>query len=154
MQIDFQDETESVPTDYIETLQQLLLFTAKKELVTDRAEVSVSFVRNQAIQALNRDYRQIDMPTDVISFALQESAPEEVLVVDENIPFALGDIIISIDKAEEQAEIYNHSIIRELGFLTVHGFLHLLGYNHLDKVTEEKMFQRQTDILGEFGLER
>lgn len=154
MQIDFQDETESVPTDYIETLRQLLLFTAKKELVTDRAEVSVSFVHNQAIQALNRDYRQIDMPTDVISFALQESASEEVLVIDENIPFALGDIIISIDKAEEQAETYNHSIIRELGFLTVHGFLHLLGYNHLDKVTEEKMFQRQTDILGEFGLER
>lgn len=154
MYIDFHDETRSIPTDYIDMLQQLLLFTSKKEGITREAEVSLSFVDNHAIKELNRNYRQQDKITDVISFALQDYVEGEVHIVGEDIPLVLGDIVISIDKAKEQASTYNHSLERELGFLTVHGFLHLLGYDHLDKVDEEKMFARQKEILDAFRLGR
>ncbi|PAV29031.1 rRNA maturation RNase YbeY [Virgibacillus profundi] len=154
MHIDFHDKTKSVPTDYIDLLQRLILFAAEKEGVSKEAEVSVNFVDDNEIQELNRNYRQKDMPTDVISFALQESVEGELDIIGEDIPLALGDIVISVDKAKEQAEEYNHSFERELGFLTVHGFLHLLGYDHMKQEDEEKMFKRQEQILGEFGIER
>lgn len=154
MHIDFHDQTNTVETDYIDLLQRLLLFTAEKEGISNEAEVSVSFVSNEEIQELNRNYRQQDKVTDVISFALQENTENEMDIVGEDIPLILGDIVVSIDKAKEQAVEYEHSLERELGFLTVHGFLHLLGYDHLNKEDEEKMFQRQESLLGEFGIER
>lgn len=154
MHIDFHDQTRTVPTDYIDLLQRLIIFSAKREGVSREAEVSINFVDNKEIQELNRNYRQQDMPTDVISFALQESVEGEMDIVGEDIPLVLGDIVISVDKAEEQATDYNHSLERELGFLTVHGFLHLLGYDHMNEEDEKKMFQKQEIILEEFGLER
>ncbi|GAB3050865.1 rRNA maturation RNase YbeY [Virgibacillus ainsalahensis] len=154
MHIDFHDETKSVPTDYIDLLQKLLIFTAEKEGVSKEAELSINFVDNKEIQELNRNYRQQDRPTDVISFALQETVEGELDIVGEDIPLVLGDIVISVDRAKEQADEYNHSFERELGFLTVHGFLHLLGYDHMEEEEEKEMFQRQDDILGEFGIER
>ena len=75
-------------------------------------------------------------------------------MVGADIPRVLGDIIISVPKAREQAVEYNHSVMRELGFLAVHGFLHLLGYDHLTKEDEKKMFERQKEILDGYGLER
>ncbi|HLQ71844.1 MAG TPA: rRNA maturation RNase YbeY, partial [Bacillota bacterium] len=102
----------------------------------------------------NRNYRQQDKPTDVISFALQERVEGETPIVGEDIPLVLGDIVVSIDKAEEQAKDYDHSFERELAFLTIHGFLHLLGYDHMNKDEEKVMFQKQEDILGAFGIER
>lgn len=154
MYIDFHDSTNSVSTDYIELIQRLLLFSANKEGVSAEAEVSINFVDNNEIQELNRNYRQQDIPTDVISFALQETVEGELEVIGENIPLVLGDVVISVDKANEQATEYNHSMERELGFLTVHGFLHLLGYDHQDKEEEMLMFQKQKEILEEFGIER
>lgn len=154
MYIDFHDQTNSVPTDYIDMLQRLLIFTAKKEAISMEAEVSINFVNNSEIQEINRNYRQLNKPTDVLSFAMQEQADDELDIVGEDIPLVLGDIVISVEKAEEQAKDYDHSLERELGFLTVHGFLHLLGYDHMDKEDELKMFKRQEEILGEFGIER
>lgn len=154
MLIDFQDQTQQLDEEEINLLNRLLRFAAKKENIPTDAEISVSIVNNQEIQEINRDYRQKDAPTDVISFAMQETVEGEMEILGEDIPLMLGDIIISIDKVKEQAEEYNHSFQRELGFLAVHGLLHLLGYDHMIVEDEKKMFSRQDEILGEFGLER
>ncbi|UJL48260.1 rRNA maturation RNase YbeY [Virgibacillus sp. NKC19-16] len=154
MYIDFHDSTNSVPTDYIDLLHRLLLFSAEKEGISNEAEISVNFVDDKEIQELNRNYRQQDRPTDVISFALEETVEGELDIIGDDIPLVLGDIVISVDKAKEQAEEYNHSLEREIGFLTVHGFLHLLGYDHQEKQEETLMFQKQEDILRKFGIER
>ncbi|WP_068674333.1 rRNA maturation RNase YbeY [Oceanobacillus sp. Castelsardo] len=156
MNIDFQDNTKDVNKEIIDLLDRLLQFAAKKENINDEAEISINFVTNKEIQEINRDYRDKDAPTDVISFAMQESVEGEleIIVEDMDIPETLGDIIISVEKAKEQAEEYNHSYERELGFLAVHGLLHLLGYDHMNEEDEKKMFARQEEILGEFGLER
>ncbi|WP_047986322.1 rRNA maturation RNase YbeY [Ornithinibacillus californiensis] len=154
MEIDFQDNTDLVPESHFELIKGLLELTAKKEDVSNHAEVSVTFVNNEEIQVINRDYRNIDKPTDVISFALEEQVDGEMDIVGEDVPIALGDIIISVEKAKEQAKDYNHSFERELGFLAVHGFLHLLGYDHMTEEDEKKMFQKQEEILGEYNLGR
>lgn len=156
MNIDFQDNTQDMDKEIVDLLERLLQFAAKKENINDEAEISINFVTNKEIQEINRDYRGKDTPTDVISFAMQESVEGELEIIDEDmdIPETLGDIIISIEKAKEQAEEYNHSYERELGFLAVHGLLHLLGYDHMNEQDEKKMFARQEEILGEFGLER
>jgi probable rRNA maturation factor len=85
---------------------------------------------------------------------MEELGEGEIELIGEELPRVLGDIIISIPKAEEQAKEYGHSFIRELGFLSVHGFLHLLGYDHMEKEEEEKMFSRQKEILDDHGLTR
>ncbi|QHE53001.1 rRNA maturation RNase YbeY [Pontibacillus sp. HMF3514] len=154
MQIDFHDETHSVSEDYIDLIDRVLQFAAKEEDVQTEAEMSVSFVDNKEIQVVNRNYRQKDEPTDVISFAMQEEGEEEMKIIGAEMPVLLGDIIISVDKAKEQAEEYQHSLERELSFLALHGFLHLLGYDHLNEEDEKKMFTRQEDILNAFGLKR
>ncbi|MDT9025469.1 MULTISPECIES: rRNA maturation RNase YbeY [Rossellomorea] len=152
--IDFIDETEKLSEEETSLVQNILNFAAKEEEVEDDSEVSVTFVTNERIQEINREYRHKDQPTDVISFALEELGEDEVEIVGGQIPRVLGDIIISIERAKEQAEEYNHSFSRELGFLALHGFLHLLGYDHMEEMDEKKMFQRQKDILDEYGLKR
>lgn len=154
MYIDFHDNTNTVISDYIDMLQQLITFAAEQEDIPSEAEISINFVDNKEIQELNRNYRQKDAPTDVISFAMQESLDDELEIVGAEMPLILGDIVISVDKAKEQAEEYNHSFERELAFLTLHGFLHLLGYDHIKKEDEIVMFKRQDEILGAFGIER
>lgn len=154
MQIDFNDNTNTVPEGYFELIQGLINIAAQKENVPEDAEVSVTFVNNDEIQVINRDYRNLDKPTDVISFALEEAVEGEIGIVGEDIPVVLGDIIISVEKAKEQAEDYNHTLERELGFLAVHGFLHLLGYDHMTQDDEKVMFQKQEAILEEYNLGR
>ncbi|WP_050180912.1 rRNA maturation RNase YbeY [Domibacillus robiginosus] len=152
--IDFLDETNELNEGAEKLSEELLQLAAVKESVPDGSEVSVTFVTNERIQEINRDYRDKDAPTDVISFALEEMGEDEVAITGTDLPRVLGDIIISIDRAKEQAEEYGHSFERELGFLTVHGFLHLLGYDHMNEQDEKKMFSRQKDILDAYGLER
>lgn len=112
-------------------------------------EFNIIIVDNEKIHEINREYRHIDRPTDVISFALED---------DESFPGmevrVLGDIYISIDKVYEQSEAYGHSFFRELAFLTVHGFLHLLGYDHIKLEDEKEMFSRQELILSEAGIKK
>ena len=154
LNIDFIDETNQVNAEAIEFIESLLIFAAKSERIEAESEVSVTFVTNERIQEINKEYRNKDQATDVISFAMEELGEGEVMPNGLDIPRILGDIIISVAKAEEQAEEYGHSFMRELGFLTVHGFLHLLGYDHETEDEEKLMFTRQKDILNEYGLER
>ncbi|MGA9172876.1 MAG: rRNA maturation RNase YbeY [Thermoactinomyces sp.] len=116
-------------------------------------EVAVTIVDNEKIHRLNQEYRGIDRPTDVLSFPLWE--PDEDWVIDEEEEAVmLGDIVISLPKAKEQAAEYGHTLERELGFLAVHGFLHLLGYDHETEQEEKEMFTRQEEILSQIGLQR
>jgi probable rRNA maturation factor len=152
--IDFIDETNEVTEEQIGMIEKLLNYAAEVENVQDEAEVSVTFVDNEKIREINRDYRGKDKPTDVISFALEEMGDGEIEIVGAETPPVLGDIIISVPKAREQAEEYGHSFMRELGFLVVHGFLHLLGYDHETEEEEKEMFSKQEQILEQFGLKR
>lgn len=117
------------------------------------AEVSVTFVDNERIHELNNQYRNIDRETDVLSFPLGEDG-----VYDVNLDTGakmLGDIVISIEKAVEQAELYNHPLQREIGFLTVHSMLHLLGYDHEAGGLEEvHMREKEETVLTQIGWKR
>ncbi|MCM3586292.1 rRNA maturation RNase YbeY [Mesobacillus maritimus] len=154
LEIDIIDEVEALTEEQIIEIEKLLQFAAKKEGIEQDCEVSITFVSNERIHEINREYRDKDRPTDVISFALEELGEGEIEVIGLEMPRVLGDIIISISKAKEQAEEYNHSFMRELGFLAVHGFLHLLGYDHETEAEEKVMFNRQKEILDEYGLTR
>lgn len=115
-------------------------------------EVSVTLTDNEGIHALNKQYRNIDAPTDVLSFPLVEYESTEEPPVDDAT--MLGDIVISLERAEEQAEEFGHSFEREVAFLTVHSMLHLLGYDHVNSEAEdEEMRSRQRDIMKTLGLE-
>ncbi|MCA1025440.1 rRNA maturation RNase YbeY [Cytobacillus kochii] len=154
LHIDFIDETEGLTETQTKEIENLLQFAAVKEVVEEDTEISITFVENERIQEINREYRNKDKATDVISFAMEEMGEGEIPLIGEGLPRVLGDIIISIPKAVEQAEEYGHSFMRELGFLSVHGFLHLLGYDHETTEEEKIMFTRQKEILDEFGLQR
>ena len=110
---------------------------------------NVIIVDNDYIWKLNKEYRKIDRPTDVITFALEDH--EDIKYEDFRL---LGDIYISLDKAKEQAIEYGHSFKREICFLAVHGFLHLLGYDHMELEDEKEMFSRQELILNEAGIKK
>lgn len=150
--IDFLDEENLVSEKAMQDIESLLTFASNEEGIEEEAEVSVSFVTEEEIQSINKTYRNKDQVTDVISFALEEGEDED-FEMPESIR-VLGDIIICIERAKEQAESYGHSFERELGFLALHGFLHLLGYDHMNESDEKKMFGRQDEILNAFGLTR
>src|SRR5699024_4393893 len=154
MDIDFFDKTEKVTEEHQSLIHSLLSYAAQQEDVSQEAELSITFVDNEEIHQLNNDYREKNSPTDVLSFALEEESDGEIPIIGDDVPIVLGDIIISVDKAIEQAEAYNHSFSRELGFLALHGFLQLLGYDHLEEEEEKKMLKRQEEILNGFGLSR
>lgn len=154
LEIDFIDDTNEIGEEELQTIERLLNFAAEKEKVDQGSEVSVTFVTNEKIQEINKEYRDKDQPTDVISFALEETSEGERELLGSDMPRILGDIIISVQRTREQAEEYGHSELRELGFLAVHGFLHLLGYDHMTEKDEVVMFGRQREILDEFGLKR
>lgn len=116
-------------------------------------EVSLSIVSNDEIQEINKQFREIDAPTDVLSFPLLTFEEGEQADVNENNEIMLGDIIISIDKAKAQAEEYGHGLRRELAFLTAHSMLHLMGYDHMEEEQKE-MFKKQDDILNNLGITR
>ncbi|WP_017755825.1 rRNA maturation RNase YbeY [Calidifontibacillus oryziterrae] len=154
MIIDFIDELEMVDQAAKVEIEKLLDFAAKHENIAEDAELSVTFVDDGEIQEINRTYRGKDKPTDVISFAMEELGDGEVALVGDDLPIILGDIIISIPRAIEQAELYSHSFLRELGFLCIHGFLHLLGYDHQTEEDEKIMFNKQKELLDQYGLHR
>ena len=134
----------------IEDLKEIKKLTKflVKYMNVKNAIFNVIFINNEEIRKINKEYRNIDRETDVISFALEDNAD----IVLENVR-VLGDIYISIDKAKSQAE-YGHSLKRELCFLTTHGFLHLLGYDHMKKEDEKIMFGLQKEILEKYGVTR
>ena len=133
----------------LDTVLKVLDSALKKENL-DNVSFNLIIVDNEYIHELNRTYRNIDRETDVITFALEDE-DSIVLPSDERV---LGDIYISIDKAISQAEEYGHSLLRELSFLAVHGFYHLLGYDHQTKEEEKIMFDLQEMILNEYGIKK
>lgn len=120
-----------------------------KKMEAEKSEVNIIFVGLEEIHEINKTYRNVDRPTDVISFALEDT--EDVTVYEERV---LGDIYICLDKVHEQAKEYGHTEIREMVFLIVHGLLHLLGYDHMIKEEEKIMFGLQEEILNEMGITR
>ncbi len=120
-----------------------------KELNLDNCMFNIIFITNEEIHKINKEYRKVDRSTDVISFALEDN--KDIEYKDFRL---LGDIYISVDKAIEQAGEYNHSLKRELCFLSTHGILHLLGYDHQTKEDEEEMFNKQKELLEKYGIQR
>ena len=128
----------------LEIVEKVLYSAIKKENL-ENISFNLIIVDNNYIHELNKTYRGIDRETDVISFALEDDKSDERI---------LGDVYISIDRAKQQAQEYGHSLLRELSFLAVHGFYHLLGYDHQTKQDEEIMFQKQEEVLEEYGIRR
>ncbi len=133
----------------LETVKSVLQHAVVKEKL-ENVIFNVIIVDNHFIHELNKNYRNIDRETDVITFALEDEK-DMVAPVGERV---LGDIYISIDKAISQAEEYGHSLLRELSFLAVHGFYHLLGYDHMTEEEEKVMFSKQEEVLHECEIER
>jgi probable rRNA maturation factor len=158
-------EAYDIPESWITNLEALLMASGEAEGIQE-GEVALTFVDDETIHQLNQQYRGIDRATDVLSFAMNETTEDEVDIsfddleaVDEagepcEVPELLGDIIISVPTAKRQSEEYNHSLEREIGFLFVHGFLHLIGYDHGDTEAEKVMFSKQEAILLRVGLTR
>lgn len=128
------------------------------------AEVNVIFTDNEGIQEINREYRNIDSPTDVLSFPLVEyKTPNDFSILEENSEdyfnpetgeLMLGDIVLSADKIKSQAELYGHSVKRELAFLTAHSMLHLFGYDHMEPEEAKVMETKQEEILEKLNIKR
>lgn len=144
-----------VTGDLEEVILKVAQRVLEREKVEPTLEVSIVLVDDEQIRELNRDYRQVDRPTDVLSFAYREEQEEEPEVVD---PVAeedvLGDIVISLERAKAQAEEYGHSFAREVGFLVAHGLYHLLGYDHMRPEEEAVMRAKEEEVLQEAGLVR
>lgn len=149
--VEFLDDDNYLDPAYLPQIESLLQFAAEQEGITDEAELAVSFVSSEEIKAINAEYRDKDAVTDVISFAMEEG---EADFEDPSMVRVLGDIIICVERAKEQAADYGHSFEREVGFLALHGMLHLLGYDHMTPADEQRMFGRQDAILTSFGLTR
>ncbi|QJD83642.1 rRNA maturation RNase YbeY [Cohnella herbarum] len=157
---------------WMDMLEKLLHIAGNKEDVTSGI-VTLTLTDDEGIRELNKQYRGLDKPTDVLSFSLLEGEEPDIQYNGEyeaseegeeewkdeekaSNPFSelLGDIVISVPRAEAQAEDYGHSFERELGFLFVHGFLHVIGYDHGDEEQEREMFSKQEEVLKEAGLLR
>lgn len=160
MQVLVSNLQEEVPTD--ESTEQLIIQVVEAVLRAEHktdadkeVEVSVALVDNPYIQELNNIYRGKDCPTDVLSFAMNESTEDEPDWSDELEEVeVLGDIIISMEKAISQAGEYGHTVDRELAFLTTHGVLHLLGYDHEEEADRVVMRAREDAILAELQINR
>lgn len=162
MDLEIYDKTkDGVPAKHVELIKNVLEFAGKYIELAESTEMSVTLMNNEDIHQINKQYRGVDRATDVISFAIEddEAADDDFpLIMDDEmaaeIPENIGDIFVSMDKVSEQAEYLGHSYERELGFLVVHGFLHLNGYDHMKPEDEKVMFKLQADILDAYGLKR
>ena len=144
-------ENLDVPQEALDAVRRAVLTVGELYGVMD-AEVSVTLTDDAHIHVLNRDYRSVDRPTDVLSFALTES--EEPAILDAPYGVVLGDLVISLERVAAQAEEYGHSVLRELSFLTVHGMLHLLGYDHIEEEELVEMEEEQRHVMDVLGIAR
>lgn len=142
MKINFINHTKENIIEFKKLIRDIFKFDKSKTIM------NIIFVNDEEIHKINKEYRNIDRVTDVISFALNDE--KDFLIKTEEI----GDIFICIDQAKRQAEEYEHSLEREIGFLSVHGYLHLNGYDHMNKIDEEIMFKKQDEILNNANLRR
>ncbi|MHA8111181.1 rRNA maturation RNase YbeY [Lactobacillaceae bacterium Melli_B4] len=157
MDLEIYDDTKDGADEKdVQLIKDVLEYAGNYLELRPDTEMSVTLVNNDRIKEINREYRGVDRATDVISFAIEDGdddikmSPEMLAAIPEN----LGDIFVSIDKVAEQAEFLGHSYERELGFLVVHGFLHLNGYDHMQPADEAVMFPLQRKIMDSYGLKR
>ena len=133
-----------------EEIREYVQKVLEKEYESEaRIYMSLLFTGNDEIQVINREYRDKDQPTDVISFAYHETEDFDIGPYD-----TLGDIVISLERVVEQAKEYNHSDKRELFYVLTHGILHLLGYDHIEEEDKKEMRAKEEEILGSFGYTR
>lgn len=163
MYIEMLDKTSQVPEDLQQDTIKLLQFAADYIHLPDNKEMAITYVLNDEIQDINREYRGKDVPTDVVSLEYEPETiafgddfdmPEELRAELDDFDSFIGELYISIEKAREQADNYGHSYAREMGFLAVHGFLHINGYDHMEPEDEKVMFALQEEILTAYGLTR
>lgn len=151
------ETNEEISNEQIDELNRVCREIMKNEECNFDAEISLTFTDNEGIREINREYRDIDRATDVLSFPMLEFNDdiEDAEYETENGLVMLGDIVISIERAREQAEEFGHSLRRELAFLTAHSMLHLLGYDHVDDAIGEKMMiEKQDRALNNLGIKR
>lgn len=144
-------EKVSIPEALEVDLTKAMNVVAELEALSPQTEVDITLVDDAAIHELNRTYRGIDRPTDVLSFALDEGE-EEPEVDDDEIEHLLGDVIISAPTAVRQGEEYGHGLEREMTYLAVHGMLHLLGYDHMEEKDKLIMRKREEEVLRRLDL--
>ena len=151
IEIRTEPETLAVSEEEMAAVRRAIL-TVGRLYGAEDAEVSVTLTDDAHIHVLNRAYRSVDCPTDVLSFALTES--EEPEIVGGRGDEVLGDLVISLERVAAQADEYGHSPLRELSFLTVHGMLHLLGYDHMEEADRREMEEEQRIVMEELGISR
>ena len=154
MELIFENDYDQFFDKYESIFIDLAEYTVNLLQRNDNFSLEVNFVDNETIHQINRDYRNIDRPTDVISFAFLDEVEGEININYGDHMFLLGEILISLDQAKLQAEEYKHSLHREICFLFIHGLLHLLGYDHQNEEQEKEMFDLQDKILLEKGVVR
>ena len=153
MEIEIRCEPEDLPVSEEEReAVRRAIETVGRLYGAEGAEVSVTLTDDAHIHVINREYRNVDRPTDVISFALTESEEPEIIGGGEHE--VLGDLIISLERMRAQAVEYGHTELRELSFLTVHGMLHLLGYDHMEAEERLEMEEEQRVVMEELGITR
>ena len=140
---DRQDVME-ITEDNMKAIEKTIETVLKSEKCEGNYEVSVSFVTNEEIKELNREYRNVDSETDVLSFPMDDDGFDGMII--------LGDIVLSTQKIIEQANDFGHSLEREMLYLTVHSMLHLLGYDHMNSEEKEEMRQREKEIMKELQI--
>lgn len=146
------DEQEKIviPEDWTGKIERVAEICLQEEEIDPKAEIGLMFVDNEQIREMNKAYRDIDSATDVLSFPIYEA--DEAIDDEEEILF--GDIVISLERAAEQAEEYGHSLEREVMYLLVHGLLHLAGYDHMEDDEKKEMRQREEELLTVIGASR
>lgn len=154
-EINFLDIDEN--QEYVEEINKILEKCFKEEKLEDtNLYISITLTNEKNIKKLNNQYRHIDKETDVLSFPMFEKEELEEIIKDKSsiVEDVLGDVIISIPRVEEQAEEYGHSFQRELAYMVVHGFYHLMGYDHIEEKDKEKMRPKEEKILQDLNITR
>lgn len=144
-----QDKIE-IPVEWEAKINQVAEICFQEEQIPAEAEVDLLFVDNETIREMNREYRDKDMATDVLSFPMYEADEE----IDDEEEILFGDIVISLERAQEQCQEYGHSLEREVMYLLVHGLLHLAGYDHMEEEDKKQMRAREEKLLAEIGAIR
>ncbi|MBR1731000.1 MAG: rRNA maturation RNase YbeY [Ruminococcus sp.] len=139
-----------IPTGLRMLIRRCCHAVLEMEHFQDPAEISVTFTDNEGIRELNKQYRDIDAPTDVLSFPMGENGEYDTNL--ETGAKILGDVVISVEKAVEQAEAFGHTLQREIGYLTAHSVLHLLGYDHIENMDKVRMREKEEYVMEALGL--
>lgn len=139
-----------IPADWEEKINKVAAICLKEEQIPEEAEVDLLFVDNETIREMNREYRDKDSATDVLSFPMYEADEE----IDDEDEILFGDIVISLERAQEQCEEYGHSLEREVMYLLVHGLLHLAGYDHMEEEEKKEMRAQEEKLLAVIGAIR